>query len=361
MKYSADPSKPEPLYMQLYRAVRRDIVSGVLAPGSKLPSKRDLAEEAGVSVITAEHTYSLLADEGYITAKERSGFFVTSGDGVILSHGAPLPDIPHRTPHRIDTEFPLSTFKKHIRSVISSYDDELIERSPNGGCDELREAICGYLDRFRGIGVRRDQIMIGAGAEYLYSLLIQLFGRDARFAVEDPCYKKIEQVYRANGILPERLALGEDGIETASLNGSSASVLHVTPYHSFPSGVTATPAKRAEYISWAKRQDGFIIEDDYESEFSTLSKPLDTIWSLDPDGKVVYLNTFSKTLAPSIRIGYMVIPEGLLGEYRDRLGFYSCTVPVLDQLVLASFINSGEFERHINKMRRRLRRQRREG
>ena len=198
--------------------------------------------------------------------------------------------------------------------------------------------------------------MIGAGAEYLYSLLIQLFGRNTLFAIEDPCYKKIEQVYRANGISPERLALGEDGIEPSALKNTRASVLHITPYHSFPSGVTATPAKRAEYISWAKARGGFIIEDDYESEFSTLSKPLDTIWSLDPDGKVIYLNTFSKTLAPSIRIGYTVIPVRLLDEYRDRLGFYSCTVPVLDQLVLASFINSGEFERHINKMRRRLRR-----
>ena len=354
MKYSVKPDLRDPLYLQLYYQIRDDIVSGSLAPLTKLPSKRTVAEECGVSVITVEHTYSLLADEGYITAKERSGFYVAAGDAVIPSHGA-APQKSARVAHHIKTEFPLSSFKKHMRAVLAECGDELVERAPNFGCAELREAISGYLGRFRGIRVTPDQIVIGSGAEYLYSLLIQFFGRDILYGVEDPCYRKIEQVYNANGIAFEKLGLGADGIRTAALVSARAGVLHITPYHSFPSGVTASPAKRRAYVEWAKQKGAYIIEDDYESEFSTLSKPVDTIWSLDPDGSVVYLNTFTKTLAPSVRIGYMVIPKPLLKEYEAKLGFYSCTVPVFDQLSLASFIDSGEFERHINKMRRHLR------
>jgi len=350
-----DEKSDQTLYMQLYYQIRRDIVSGTLAPGAKLPSKRTLAEESGVSVITVEHTYSLLADEGYVDPKVRSGFYVSSGDGVIPSHAAAAPHHSAKGQHQIKTTFPISSFKKHMRGVIADFSDELIERSPNNGCHELREAICGYLSRFRGLEVTPGQIVIGAGAEYLYSLLIQLFGRDKMYGIEDPGYKKIEQVYFANGVNFEKLALGDNGIKTNALNKTRADVLHITPYHSFPSGVTASPAKRQAYVEWANRTGGYIIEDDYESEFSTLSKPVDTIWSLDPDDRVIYINTFSKTLAPSIRVGYTVIPTSLLKEYNDRLGFYSCTVPVFDQLVLASFIDSGEFERHINKMRRRLR------
>ncbi|MBQ7715068.1 MAG: PLP-dependent aminotransferase family protein [Clostridia bacterium] len=355
MKYVLSQTAREPLYLQLYYQIRRDIAEKILPPGTKLPSKRVIAEECGVSVITVEHTYSLLCDEGYAVSKERSGFFVASDSGAIPSVGV----IPQRhapkSPRQIETEFPLSSFKKHMRGVIADYSDELLERSPNNGCEELRRAISGYLDRFRGLAVPPGQIVIGSGAEYMYSLLIQLFGRDRLYAIEDPCYRKIEQVYSAQGIDFEKLPLGDDGIKSASLNKCRAGVLHITPYHSFPSGVTATPAKRRAYVEWAKKADGYIIEDDYESEFSTLSKPVDTIYSLDPDGHVIYMNTFTKTLAPSIRVGYMVLPEKLSEIYSEKLGFYSCTVPVFDQLVLASFIDSGEFERHINKVRRHLR------
>lgn len=355
MKYSTDANSAEPLYLQLYYQIRNDIVSGAIAPSSKLPSKRILAEETGVSVITVEHAYSLLCDEGYAVSKEKSGYFALHGES---SSSPASQSLYLRTPHaprQIKTEFPLSSFKKHMRYVISDYDDELLERAPNNGCEELRSAISGFLSRFRGISVIPEQIVIGAGAEYLYSLLIQFFGKDKRFAIEDPCYKKIEQVYTANCIEFEKLPLEDDGIKLSALKKTNAEILHITPYHSFPSGVTASPMKRAAYVEWAHRTGGYIIEDDYESEFSMLSKPVDTIRSLDPDGRVFYLNTFSKTLAPSMRIGYMLIPLPLLEEYEKKLGFYACTVPVFEQLVLASFIDSGEFERHINKMRRKLR------
>ena len=356
MKYTVDEKDSRPLYLQLYYQIREDISNGTLRAGEKLLSKRTLAEECGVSVITAEHVYSLLSDEGYIVSKEKSGYYVAAESSTI-PYRSDSPERPYHTKQtaHINTEFPLSSLKKHMRSVIAEAGDALIGRAPNNGCLELREAISGYLERFRGLTVTPEQIVIGSGAEYLYSLLIQLFGRNALFGIEDPCYKKIEQVYDANEVKYEKLPLAEDGIRSDVLNGTAANVLHITPYHSFPSGVTASPRKRAEYIAWARAHGSYIIEDDYASEFSTLSKPFDTIYSLDPNGAVIYINTFSKTLAPSMRIGYMGIPEGLMQKYAERLGFYSCTVPVFDQLVLASFIDSGEFERHINKMRRHLR------
>ncbi|MBR6917630.1 MAG: GntR family transcriptional regulator, partial [Clostridia bacterium] len=268
MKYSFDADDKSPLYLQLYYQIREDIVSGTIAPGTKLPSKRIVAEECGVSVITVEHTYSLLCDEGYAYSKERSGYFA-AGDSVIPSRAESSRQIKHASPEgHIKTEFPLSAFKRHMRYVIAEYDDELVGRSPNNGMLELREAISGYLERFRGVSVTPAQIVIGSGSEYLYSLLIQLFGRDLLFAIEDPCYKKIEQVYNANGVKFEKLPLAGDGIESKSLKKCRAKVLHVTPYHSFPSGVTASPAKRAEYVAWAKANGAYVVEDDYESENS---------------------------------------------------------------------------------------------
>ncbi|MBR6049980.1 MAG: PLP-dependent aminotransferase family protein, partial [Clostridia bacterium] len=233
MRYKTDAALSEPLYMQLYRSIKEDIVSGVLRPGEKLYSKRTLAAEAGVSVITVEHTYSLLSDEGYIISKEKSGFYVASDDGVIPSHGAYSIRANHAH-YAGRYDFPLASCKRHMRAVIADYGDELLERAPNNGCVELRRAISDYLLRFRGISVSPERIVIGSGSEYLYSLLIQLFGKGATFAVEDPCYRKIEQVYTANGVRFVRLPLGGDGILPRALSSCRADVLHIMPYHSFP-------------------------------------------------------------------------------------------------------------------------------
>ena len=201
------------------------------------------------------------------------------------------------------------------------------------------------------------QILIGSGAEYLYGLHIQVLGRHMVYALENPCYEKIRKVYQANQVETDWLTMGKEGIETAELERTMAKVLHVTPFNSYPSGITATASKRAEYLRWAKERQGIIIEDDFDSEFTLLSKPEDTLFSLEPHGTVIYMNSFSKTIAPSIRAGYLVLPENMMPYYEAKIGFYSCTVPVFDQLVLAEFINSGNFERHINRVRRRRRKQ----
>ena len=244
-----------------------------------------------------------------------------------------------------------------MRRVLTEHGDLLLEKSPNLGCTELREAIKSYLRRNRGISVDAEQIVIGSGSEYLYGLIVELLGRDRIFAIESPSYKKIEQVYRATEIRYDPLPLTQAGIDSAALSGTCADVLHTTPYRSYPSGVTATASKRHEYIRWASESGRYIIEDDFESEFSVFAKPTETLFALSENDNVIYLNTFSKTISPSLRIGYMVLPEHLVSVYKEKLGFYSCTVPTFMQYVLTELLDNGDFERHINRVRRKKRKE----
>ena len=353
MRYKIDKNSEIKAYMQLYYQIREDITSGVYPYGSKLPSKRLIAEECGVSVITAEHAYAILCDEGYAEAKQKKGYFVIyKSDEFATVPSASKTTRKAINAHTAKNEFPFSLLSKTMRKVLSEYGENILVKSPNQGCSELREAIAGYLARSNGINVQPGQIVIGAGTEYLYGLIVQLLGKDAIFGLEDPSYEKIRNVYLANGVSTELLKLGNDGIESRELAKTSATVLHVTPFNSFPSGISADASKRNEYIRWAEKRNGYIIEDNYDSEMTVSKKNEDTLYSLSPNGKVIYLNTFSRTIAPSIRVGYMILPQSLLESFQEKLGFYSCTVPVFEQYVLADLINSGDFERHINRVRR---------
>ncbi|MBQ8804154.1 MAG: PLP-dependent aminotransferase family protein [Tyzzerella sp.] len=358
MKYHIEEQSSKFAYLQLYEQLRADIVKGVLPYGAKLPSKRLFAEETGVSVITVEHTYSILCEEGYIESRQRSGYFVIYKESDFLS----LAESPHqeryhtKPAHGVKCEFPFSVLSKTMRKVLADYREEILVKSPNRGCAELRTAIANYLARSNGMSVRPEQIVIGSGAEYLYSLIVQLLGNRRKFALENPSYDKIRRVYEANSVECDMLELGKNGIRTRELERTDATVLHITPFNSFPSGITASVSKRHEYLRWAEKRDGYIIEDNYDSEMTVSKKNEDTVFSLDKSGKVVYLNTFSQTIAPSMRIGYMVLPEQMVENFRDKLGFYSCTVPVFEQYVLTELINSGDFERHINRVRRARRR-----
>ncbi len=360
MKYKIEKACGKPAYLQLYNQLRNDIVSKIMAPGSKMPSKRLLAEELGISVVTAEHAYAMLCDEGYVTAKERSGYFVCR-DQAVFSSAAPTFFQPHiakkqKTPGASDNaDFPFSAYAKTIRRVLSEYGEKILVKTPGKGSIELQNAVRDYLARVRGITVSSEQIVIGSGAEYLYTLITQIFSRNTVYGIESPSYEKIEQIYRANGVRYEKLELKGDGITSFALKNSNAEILHVTPFHSYPSGISASASKRAEYVEWACSKNGYIIEDDYESEFSVFAKPADTIYSIAPEGRVIYVNTFSRSLSAAMRIGYMVLPENLLEVYEKKLGFKSCTVPTFDQYILAEFINSGELERRINRTRRKYR------
>lgn len=359
MKYTIDKTTTVAAYLQLYRQLRDDIVGGVYPYGTKLPSKRVICEETGTSVVTAEHAYALLCDEGYVEPRERSGYFVIfrSGDGFASPAAVEYTRRTFKKEGEQSAHFPFSVLSRAMRAVMNDYGETILDRSPSFGIDELREAVRQYLARSRGVFADREQIIIGSGSEYLYSLIVEFFGRERVYAIESPSYKKIEEVYRAADVRYEMLPLGNDGIESAALWKTRADVLHISPYRSFPSGVSASASKRHEYLHWASASGRYIIEDDFESEFSVSRKPEETLFSHTERDNVIYMNTFSKTVSPSLRTAYMVLPKSTLAAFEEKLGFYSCTVPTYVQLVLARLITSGDFERHINRVRRKKRRE----
>lgn len=357
MRYQLKKEAGLPAYLQLYYMLRDDIVSGVYRTNEKLPSKRVLAAETGISTVTVEHAYALLTDEGYIEPHERSGYFVVFN--ACAGYYAPQSgSVLHERPPAETDElaFPISVLKKVMRTVLNDCGEAILCRPPNAGCLELREAIRDYLKRSRGISAVSEQIIIGAGSEYLYGLTVGLLGHAKTYAIETPSYNKIEQVYLASRANIVKLPLCHDGIRSDALLACTADVLHISPYRSYPSGVTASASKRHEYLSWAKCGYRYIIEDDFESEFSVSKKPEETLFSLSMGDNVIYLNTFSKTISPAFRVGYAVLPKHLTEAFSEKIGFYSCTVSTYIQMVLAELISRGDFERHINRVRRRKRR-----
>ncbi|MBR2616011.1 MAG: PLP-dependent aminotransferase family protein [Clostridia bacterium] len=355
MKYKIDPMGAKPAYLQLYDQLRDDIVAGLFSYGKKLPSKRLLAEESGVSVVTVEHAYALLTEEGYVESRERSGYFVVFREGELF---ASVTSVPPPSPP-LDTErkggFPFSVYARAVRKVLADCGEGILSKSAGVGCEELRLALSAYLGRNRGIRATPEQIVIGSGAEYLYGFVVSLLGRERCYAIEDPSYHKIRRVYDLHGACCVPLPMGPDGIDGRALSRCRAHVLHVTPYRSFPSGVTATASKKREYLRWAEQEGRYLVEDDFESEFTLSRKPEETLFSLSGRENVLYINTFSRTVSPSLRVGYMVLPPSLVPVFREKLGFYTCTVPLLEQRVLAELIEGGDFERHVNRVRRRLR------
>ena len=350
-------------YLKLYEQIKEDIVQGIYKKGDKLPSKRTLAEENGISVITVEHALELLLEEGYIESRERSGYFAVYSEGEFFADKRQKKAVPERTnksgkeegispdEHRLSA----SIYVKTTRKVLTRYEEELMTKSPPFGMMKLRLAIRDYLLRNRHIHVETDQIILGAGAEYLYGMIVRTLGRDKIYGVESPGYQRIAEVYETDGATVELLPLTEDGIESRALKETKANVLHITPYRSFPTGVTATAGKKREYLMWAKEKKGIIIEDDFESEFTPLRKPEDTLFSMNKGENVIYVNTFTRTIGPSVRIAYMLIPKDMTELFATKVGFYSCPVPVLEQYIVAELIENGDFERHINRVRRKNR------
>ena len=338
-------------YRQLYAQLKEALVSGAYPPGSRLPSKRALAAELGISVITVEHALALLADEGWVEPRERSGVYALPHGGVAPARAA-LEEMS--LPQSVPKDFPFNALARIMRRTLADKGERILAKSPPPGTIELRGAIRRYLARSRGLDVDEGRILIGSGAEALYALLVQLLRRGTLFAVEDPSWEKIRLVYEHNGARCVSLPMGPDGIDGAALSACAAGALHVTPYRSYPSGISASAAKRAAYAAWAEARGAWLIEDDYNSELASPRGRIETLAALLPE-RTLYLSTFSKTIAPSFRTGYLVLPAPLMAEYRERLGFYSCSVPVYDQYVLAEFIDSGELERSLSRRRRKQR------
>ncbi len=358
LTYELKKAPGVPLYEALYRCIREDILSGKLAPGEKLPSKRALAAHLEVSKVTVEGAYSQLLAEGYLRSAEKVGYFVEEGHR--LRPAAPIAapageaapgwvlDLTANTPA---TGFPFSVWMRLQRQVMLDYGDKLLAQLPPQGYPELRTAIADHLLQFRGLRVDPGNILIGAGTDFLYNLLIQLLGRDKRYAVEDPGYHKIRQIYAAGGVDCVSVPLDAFGVIPQRLG--SAQVLHCSPSHHFPTGIVTPALRRRQLLEWAEGEpERYIIEDDYDSEFRFHAHPVPALMSMDHAGRVIYMNTFSKSLAPSIRISYMILPPALMERFRQTLGFYSCTVPSFEQYTLARFLAGGWFEKHINRMRK---------
>lgn len=334
-------------YYNLYNKIKTDILNGKLRSGEKLASKRAVCVKLKVSLTTVTRAYENLVCEGLVISKQRKGYFVADSSSLFLPRHPKISNI--ESENHEECEVP-SGYISTMRKVLSLYPNIISIKPDFMGSSVLRRAIADFLYRYRNLCVSSENIIIGSGAEELYGKIVQLLGRDKTYAIEDPCYKKIEKVYSSYGVKIEKLPLDSKGINLEKLNSSNAEVLHVSPFHSYPSGITASEEVRNEYLK-RTNQSRWLIEDDYDSEFFFGAIP-ETLFGAS--SQVLYLNTFSKSISPAIRIGYLVIPDSLSQKYREQFSSYTCPVPIFEQYVLASFISEGLFERHLNKKRLKI-------
>ena len=370
--YSFADIGSDSLYIYLYKCIKDDILQGVLHAGEKLPSKRNLAKNLNISIITVENAYAQLIAEGYVYSIPKKGFFVTdikslhninepilSTENVQLSSGSSDYFADFTSNQTRSEHFPFSIWAKLTRELLTHNQQELLTNPPCGGILPLREAIAKHLKDFRDMTVAPEQIIIGAGTEYLYGLLIQLLGFDKRYAVEEPGYSKISQIYESHCISYNFAMMDSLGVKTEDLENQNIDIVHISPSHHFPIGTVMPISRRYELLGWAAKSDRrYIIEDDYDSEYRLNGQPIPTLQSIDVQEKVIYINTFTKTLASTIRISYVVLPKHLVNIFYSRMYFYSCTVSNFEQYILARFISEGYFEKHINRMRNHYRNKR---
>ncbi len=357
------------VYEYLYRCISGDILEGKLAPGEKLPSKRALARHLNIAVITVVNAYEQLMTEGYIFAVEKKGYFVSDLRSFRFASSTSVPAESESAEPQYFADFranrtslklfPATVWSHYMREALSLRDDSLLKTVPYKGLYQLRRAISEYLAKNRGIIAPPSRIIIGAGTEYLYSRLIQLFGRTCTFASEDPGYKKFAAISSSYGNPWEYIPIDENGLMIDRLEESGADVIHVSPSNHFPTGIVMPIVRRAELLEWAARvRKRYIIEDDYDSEFRYSGHLILPIYAQDSMNKIIYMNTFSKSLVPSLRISYMILPQELMERYQKTMSFYSCTVSSFEQYALSRFISDGHLERHINRMRSYYRKQR---
>lgn len=357
-----------PLYEQIYDQIRLDITEGKLPVGMKLPSKRKFGEFLAVSQTTIELAYGQLAAEGFISSIPRKGFYVQAIEelayirpvqrtekAIVMKHETIDIDF---SPGHIDTgSFPFTQWRKYARDVMDEQSKNLLLLGDPHGDIELREEIARYLYLSRGVDCTPEQIIVGSGTEQLLPLIIRILGTEATYAIEDPGYLLTHHVFYHNNRDTIPIAVDEEGIVVQALQLSEATIAYVTPSHQFPTGTVLTAARRTALLNWASSKiENFIIEDDFDSEFRYTGRPIPSLQGMDKGDRVIYLSTFSKSLMPSLRIAYMVLPDRLLKRYQEAFIHYSSTVPRLDQHILARFMADGQFSRHLNRMRKLYRR-----
>ncbi|MBD5395087.1 MAG: PLP-dependent aminotransferase family protein [Lachnospiraceae bacterium] len=373
------------MYQQIYEYIRNEIRTGKLQRNEKLPSTRSLAEYLQVARNTVDSAYGQLLAEGYIIARPCKGYFVCGTDDLlnlswteegyretkpggsgkkeerdnrVMDHGIKCPEIKYDfSPHAISMKsFPFSTWKRITREILVDANTEMFALGDPRGDQELRTTISRYLHSARGVNCEPDQVIIGAGNDFLLMLLEKILGRHVPIAMENPTYRRAYQVFRSFAYEIKTIPMDQSGIRVKELERSGARVAYVMPSHQYPTGIVMPIGRRLELLKWAeKEEDRFLIEDDYDSEFRYKGKPIPSLQASDRSGKVIYIGTFSKSIAPAIRVGYMVLPVTLLEKYKENCGFYASTVSRIDQRILNEFIKDGYFERYLNKMRKTYR------
>ncbi|HPJ86145.1 MAG TPA: PLP-dependent aminotransferase family protein [Bacillota bacterium] len=359
----------EPLYMQLYIQIRDAILEGKIYPQEKIPSKRKLAEDLGVSVQTVENAYGQLTAEGYIYSKPKSGYYVedvsvffqySKTDRVkqyehIVIKKKNKADVAYDFSTNVvdDIEFPYENWSKEFRNVFAERILFDINGSSPSGLEYLQTEIAGYLYRYRGISANPRSIIIGSGTEYTIMLIRLLLGDNRKIGVENPGYPKLMRMYEAMGISTVPINLDENGIKIDMLTESEANLVHVTPSHQFPCGMVMPASRRSVLLKWAEiKNDRYIIEDDYDSEFRFSGAPIRAMKSLDFNDRVIYVNSFAKSLFPGLRVNYMVFPDHLAKKLESDYSYITCPVPVFVQQFLADNINTGKFEQHLARMKK---------
>ena len=356
-------SSKEPMYEQLYRYFVGEISGGRLVSGEKLPSKRAMCEHLGISRTTIETAYSILVAEGYVISREKSGYYVSDFlpySGVCeppKAASSKIPSVPEARPRfdfstsSVDTSlFPYPSWAKLNREVVYS-SPELLQRGDRQGDLPLREALCAFLSEYRGVSCTPEQIVVGAGMEYLTEVLMQLFPRSTVFGIEDPGYASIYHTLCNSGRQLRFISLDKNGMSVDSLDESCVDVAYITPSHQFPLGITMPASRRSHILRWAEKKDGrYIIEDDYDSEFRYDSRPVAAMQGMDRDGRVIYIGTFSRSIAPSIRVAYMVLPPLLSERYSSLFSHSLSTVSRFEQAVMARFISEGFYARYLRRL-----------
>lgn len=400
------------LYQQIYEYIKEEIRKGKLFAGEKLPSTRSLAEYLQVARSTVDFAYGQLVAEGYVEARPCRGYFVShaeelfhfpadenaqlyKGAGKVYAksaaertlweeNGLSAVSVTERdadagterksrtgdgeemcredgrealfdfSPHAMSLkDFPFATWKKITKDILVDANSEMFALGDARGDEQLRETIGRYLHSSRGVNCRPEQIIVGAGTDYLFMLLEKILGRHVPIAMEEPTYKRAYRVFQSFAYDIKAIPMDAGGMRVEKLRESGARVAYVMPSHQYPTGIVMPIGRRMELLKWAGETGGrYLIEDDYDSEFRYKGKPIPALQASDRSGRVIYMGTFSKAIAPAIRVGYMVLPERLLPVYKENCGFYACTVSRIDQRILNEFIRNGHFERYLNKMRK---------
>lgn len=363
LMFPLEKNSNSPLYEQLYKFIKDAIVQGNIKEGDKLPSKRKLADYLDLSQTTIELSYSQLLAEGYINSEPRRGYFVQNIEELALIEIEDSQIVKEEktpsyhldfSPGRIDEDsFPFTLWRKYARDLVHEENKELLQLGHPQGDYILRQQISSYLYQSRGVKSTPEQIILGSGTEQIMPLLIRLLGNEAVYGYENPGYPLSHHLFLEHEEKSVPVRVDDEGLVVQELENTNATVMYVTPSHQFPTGSVMSASRRSQLLAWAyQHEKRYIIEDDYDSEFRYTGKPIPSLQGMDQNDRVIYLSTFSKSLMPSLRIAYAVLPKPLIKQYKAKYYYYSATVPRMDQYILAKFMEDGHFGKHLNKMRK---------